>query len=126
MNGWLRFLLGGFFLAHGLIHVAYGTPTPPPGPVPWPFDLKQSRLLNRMGLTESVQRGIGRVLWVMALLTFAAAGLGVLGVPLLAAAWQGLALMGAAASLLILTLFWNKMLVVGVLIDIGLCVALLI
>ena len=121
----LRLLIGGFLIAHGLIHASFGSPAPPPGPVAWPFALSRSWALTPLGLGESPVRAIGALLWIVTAAAFAAAGLGYLGIPVLSEAWRALALLGAAASLLLLGLFWDPMLVLGVGIDLVIGAALL-
>lgn len=52
-------------------------------------------------------RELGFVLWVVTLLGFVAAGLGLLGWLVPQAWWQGLAITSAILSLLTLALFWS-------------------
>jgi hypothetical protein len=94
-----RLLIGAFLIAHGLIHTAYGTPPPPPGPVKWPFDLSHSWLLSNLGVGSDILRSLGTVLWLATALAFAAAGLGVFGLPGLHTWWRTIALLASAFSL---------------------------
>ena len=78
----MRYLIGAFFMAHGLIHALYASPRPPDAGASWPFDLDHSLLLG--GIDAGLRRGIGRLLWIVSLGGFVLAGLGAFGVPLLA------------------------------------------
>ncbi len=119
----MRTLLGLFLIAHGLIHASYLVPTPA-GAKEWPFTLGRSSLLS--GLNDAALRPLGLVLAVAAVTAFLGAGLGLLGVPLLHALWPTLAVAGAAASLLLLVLFWHAWLVVGVVISAAVVFAILV
>jgi hypothetical protein len=70
-------------------------------------------------------RTLGTVLWLAATLAFGAAGLGILGIPGLHLWWRTMTLFGAAFSLALLGLYWHPMLALGVVIDLGIFVALL-
>jgi hypothetical protein len=63
------------------------------------------------------------VLAVAALLAFAMAGLGVLGVTGLAGAWKIAAVVGAIASFVLVTVFWDKYFVMGPILNVGILVA---
>ena len=78
-----------------------------------------------MGLKAAAVQWIGIILVALATLGFVLAGLGVFGVPGLVAIWRTVAVVSACLSLLLLITFWHPWLVVGVLIDIGILVALL-
>ena len=58
----------------------------------------------------------------LSLLGFVLAGLGLLGVAGLNAFWPVLAIAAALASLVLLVLFWNSWLVIGLLIDLGIII----
>src|SRR5690349_93737 len=116
----LRILLGLFLIAHGLIHASYSAPRPPEGPVRWPFELGQSWVLSPLGISTTLARPLGTLLWIAATLLTVAAGLGVFGVPVLHESWRGLAVAGAVASLLLLAIYFDPMLIVGLVIDVAL------
>jgi hypothetical protein len=61
----------------------------------------------------------GWVLWLAVLVLFAAAGVGLLGLPGLSAIWQPLASVGAVLSLVLLALYWHPWLVMGVVLNTG-------
>jgi hypothetical protein len=72
-----------------------------------------------MGLSNNVVRGLGSALWLLTVAGFALAGLGLLGVPGLNQIWQGTAILGATASLLLLAFYWHPWLIAGVLINLA-------
>lgn len=121
----ILFLLFALFLiAHGLMHVYYMTPAPPPGPVQWPFQLNHSWLLMPLRL-DNIARPLGILLCLVTIMGFALTGLGMLGIPILNEWWRTLALVSASASLVLLVVFWNWMLVLGIVINGAIIAALL-
>lgn len=119
----MRLIFGFFLVVHGLIHVLWFVPKPrtPDGP-PWPFGLTDSWLLNGVQAPEGLVRGVAVTLALASLVGFVLAGLGVLGVPGLIGIWSGLTIASAAASLLLVVLFWHTYFIVGLALDIGLLV----
>lgn len=125
----LKIVFGVFLMAHGLVHVGLAAAPIPndAGSKPGAFFTAASRswLLPRVGMSASVVKWTGIFLVALTTLGFILAGLGVLGVPGLTEIWQTIAVVSACLSLLLLIVFWHSWLVVGVLIDIGILVALL-
>jgi hypothetical protein len=125
----LKILYAVFLIAHGLVHagLAAAPVTNDPDPKPGAFFTASVRswLLPRMGLGAPAVQWIGILLVALATLGFILAGLGVLGLPGLSAAWRTIAVVSACISLLLLVLFWHPWLIVGVLIDIVLLITLL-
>ena len=115
-----RFALGVFFIVHGLIHILWIIPSP--DDEKWPFSITQSSVLKRA--PEGLLKAVGWVGALVAIVTFTLAGLGVLGVPGLDAAWQLFAVAGALTSLLLLAFFWHRTFVVGLAIDVGVLLAI--
>ena len=73
-------------------------------------------------LLGSSSAGLGNALWVLALLTFLAAGIGAafhLG------RWRPMALAGAVVSLAVMALYWDPRLWMGAAVDMGVLVGLL-
>jgi len=118
----LKLLIGGFLIAHGLIHVLYGVPAPDEN---WPFKLDHSWLLSRFSVSETSLSALGKILWLSATVGFVLAGLGVFGIPLLERWWRTIAVASSAASLLLISLFWHRWFIVGLLLDVAIVVALL-
>jgi hypothetical protein len=129
MDVMLKIVFGIFLIAHGLVHAGLAAAPIPndPDSKPGAFFTAFSRswLLPQLGLSASVVQWVGIILVVLTTLGFVLAGLGVFGVPGLTAIWRTVAVISACLSLLLLIIFWHLWLVVGVLIDIGILVALL-
>ena len=66
---------------------------------------------------------MGTVLVVACVVELVLAGLGVLGVPLLAVAWRWLAIIGALDSLVVIALYWRSWFLLGPLLDLAIIVA---
>jgi hypothetical protein len=127
--GILKTLFALFLIAHGLVHAGLAAAPIPNDPEskPGAFFTAQSRswLLPKLGLNASALQWIGIILVTLTTLGFVLAGLGVFGVQGLSSVWQTVTVLSASLSLLLLFLFWHPWLILGVLIDVGLLVALL-
>lgn len=125
----MKTIIALFFIAHGLVHAGLAAAPDPDDPESKPgaffTSLERSWLLPKVGLSTVVVQWIGIVLVAVATLGFVLAGLGVFGVPGLSEIWRTLSLISAGVSLLLLVLFWHLWLIVGLLLDIGILVALL-
>jgi hypothetical protein len=113
----VRIVLGVILVAHGLVHLLWLAPRDDPA---WPFRLDRSWLVP-----ESARKPIAVVLIALILVGFALLGFAVWGVPGLTSIWPVLAVVAAAASLVGLTLFWDRQLVWGATIDVALIVVAL-
>lgn len=118
-----RWVLGGFLLAHGLIHVLFFVPAPATatpaagGGAEWPFDMTRSWLVTSGGLDLGPVRLLGAALVVVVAVGFLLAALATVGVVVPSGWWQVLVVGSAAASVVLLALFFNPQLVLGVAID---------
>jgi len=125
----LKIVLGVFIIAHGLVHaILAAAPNPSdPNAKPGAFFTTPDRswLLPQLGLSASAVQWIGIILVVASTLGFVLAGLGIFGAAGLSTIWRMLAVISSCISLLLLILFWHRWLPIGVLIDIGILVALL-
>ena len=125
----LKIVLAIFLIAHGLVHAGLAAAPNPvdPDSKPGAFFTSPERswLLPRSGLNPAAVQWIGIILVALATLGFVLAGLGVFGVSGLSTIWRTVAVFSSCVSLLLLILFWHPWLIVGVLIDIGILVALL-
>jgi hypothetical protein len=119
-------VFGVFLIAHGLVHAGLAAAPRPDIPDAKPFTFWTSPSWLLAGLGESFSRPAGMVLWIASTLLFAAAGSGVLGLPGLSEVWGGLAVAGALTSLSLLLLFWHRWLVIGLVIDVGLLLLVLV
>ena len=125
----MKIIIGLFLIAHGLVHAGLAAAPNPDDPesIPGAFFTSPERswLLPNVRLSTTAVRWIGIILIVLATLGFVLSGLGVFGVPGLSEIWRTLAISSAVVSLLLLIFFWHLWLIVGVLIDVGILVALL-
>ena len=125
----LKIVLAIFLIAHGLVHAGLAAAPNPsdPGAKPGAFftTLERSRLLPKMGLNAATIKWVGIILVLMSTFGFVIAGLGMFGVIGLVTIWRIIAIISACISLLLLILFWHPWLPVGVLINIGILLALL-
>ena len=125
----MKIIIALFLIAHGLVHAGLAAAPNPDDPDSKPGAFftspERSWLLPKLGLSAAAVRLTGIILVALATLGFVLAGLGVFGMPGLSEIWRTLAVASAGVSLLLLILFWHLWLIVGVLIDIGVLVALL-
>ncbi len=123
----LRLLIGGFLIAHGLVHsVLVVVPRPDdPSARPATFLTDRAWLLTSLGLGEAVVRSFTILLWMAATVGFVAAGLGFFGILVPQGWWRTIAVASSAFSLLLIVLYWHPWFVVGPLLDVGILVALL-
>ena len=98
---------------------AAGTLRTPYFPAWWRVDVDSAWPVSRLWLKPSVVRTAGWVLWLAALILFAAVGMGLLGLSGLSGLWQPLAVIAAVLSLFLLLLYWHPWLVLGVLLNVG-------
>jgi hypothetical protein len=107
-------VLGLLLIAHGLVHLLWFAPSDDQA---WPFRLDRSWLLP-----EATRRPVAVVLVGLIVMGFALLALAVWGVPGLASIWPVLAIMASVASLAALLLFWDRQLLLGMVIDVALIV----
>ena len=91
----------------------------------WPSNLGQSWLLSPLGLERSPVARAGGFLWLVAGIALVAAGLGALGLIVPQGWWRGLALSGAAISLVMLAIYLHPLYGIGVSASVVLLLALL-
>ena len=114
-------VLAGFLVAHGLVHVMFMTPAPAsasaPGATEWPFDMANSWLVTGPGLDVNLVRAVGIALTAASVVAFALAGLATAGIVVPSGSWRVLVGISAVASIALLVLFFNPQLILGVGID---------
>jgi hypothetical protein len=128
----LKILIAIFMIAHGWVHYSLTTvPISQPGalhtpywPSWWRTHVDATWPASRLGLPPAVVRTFGWLLWLIVVAAYMAAGLGLVGLPGLNSIWQGAAVTGSVASLILLGFYWHPWLVAGVVIDLALLVAL--
>ena len=114
-----KWLLAGFLVAHGLIHLLFFAPAPAAsasGPE-WPFDLGQSWLVGNAGLDAGLARAIGAALVIVVAGAFVLSGLATAGVAVPSGWWRPLVAVSAVISVVMLALFFNPQLLLGLAID---------
>jgi hypothetical protein len=118
----LRLMTGAFLILHGLIHLGAAVDPRPgaSGEGLWTFSTTDTWPLRGPG--PQAPRPVGIALFVLAPVGFVLAGLGeLIGL----GAWRVVAVASALDSLLLLILFWHRLLEVGVLLNVAILVALL-
>ena len=118
----LRLVTGAFLILHGLIHLGAAVAARPGASQEglWAFFTTDSRLPRGQG--PQLTRPVGIALLILATVGFVLAGL----VELIGlGAWRVLAIASALDSLLLLILYWHRLLEVGVLLNVAILVALL-
>lgn len=114
-----RWLLAALLIGHGLVHLLFAVPAPPPtdgGPV-WPFDMTRSWAVTRAHLDLRAVRAVGFALIASVVVAFVLGGLAAAGVVVPPAVWPAVIVIAAVASAAVLLLFFEPQLMVGIGID---------
>lgn len=116
-----KLLIGGFLIAHGLVHAAVWATPKETGAQP--FDPTRSWLLGAFGIAPGPARTLSIALAVAAATGFVAAG-----VALFAGSdwWRVIAIVTAAESLPLFLLFFNPWLTLGAAIELGILYSLMV
>ena len=115
-----------FLLLHGLVHgILAMVPDPNTPDATFATFFSRSWLLAGLGLSKSAGRVIAIILAAAATIGFIAAGLALLDILVPFDWWRSLAIASTAASLLLLVIFWNLYLIVGVAIDVVILVTVI-
>jgi len=126
----LRTIFGLFLIAHAVAHGGLAAAPIPDDPDPKPgaffSEVSRSWLFQKLDLDAEIVRKTGIFLVILTVLGYILAGLGGLGVPGLNKIWTTTAGLSAGSSLILLILFWHPWLIVGVLIDLGLFLVLIL
>jgi hypothetical protein len=122
-----KWLLAALLLAHGWVHVMFVFPAPEPasataGGLAYPFDMGRSWLISSAGIDAGMVRTLGIVVMAVTLAGFVLAALSTVGWLVPAGWWAGLVLASAAASTLMLALFFSPALLLGFAINAALSV----
>lgn len=110
MTTLVRVAVGLLLVAHGLVHLLFLVPAA--DDPRYPFSLERSWVVP-----ESARRPVALVLMTAVVVGFLASGLALWGVPGLVGVWSAITIAAAAASLVLLVAFWDRQLVIGVLIS---------
>lgn len=107
----VRIVTGVLLLAHGLVHLLYLAPDIPE------FSMHRSWLVP-----QAARRPLGLGMIAVTVTAFALLAQAVWGVPGLSASWPEITVVACLLSAVLLVLFWNTWLVVGLAIDAALLV----
>ncbi|MGZ5373492.1 MAG: hypothetical protein ACXWXJ_08745 [Aeromicrobium sp.] len=105
----VRVVTGILLLAHGLVHLLYLA-----------SDVREFTLDRSWLVPETARRPLGIGLMAATVAAFALLALAVWGVPGLSAAWPAVTMVATLLSALLLILFWNTWLALGLAIDLAL------
>jgi hypothetical protein len=122
----MKTIVALFLILHGLVHgILAMVPDPNAPGAGFGTFFSRSWLLAGLGLSESAGRPIAIVLAAIATIGFIATGLALLDILVPFDWWRALAIASAVVSLLLLVIFWNLYLIVGVGIDVVILVTLI-
>jgi hypothetical protein len=118
----IKVMVALLLIIHGLIVAGQSAGSfNPSGGIPnpprlswWPSNLGQSWLFSALGIERTLLAKAGGLLWLAAAAALVAAGLGVLGLVVPHAWWRGLALAGAAISLVMLGVYLHPFYALGI------------
>ncbi len=115
-------LIGLFLMLHGLIHLGYLLPASwiHPRKPDWPFDMRRSWLITRLGADAQVIRELGASFTVAIFAGFIACGFAWMGFGLPPEWWVSVAGASSIASVAMLIAFFHPWVIAGVAIDLGL------
>ena len=114
-----RWLLAGLLIGHGLVHVMFAAPAPAAtaGGPEWPFDMARSWSVTGAGLDLGVVRAVGLALVAVVVGAFGLAALSTVGIVVPSSLWPATVAAAAVASAVLLVLFLEPQLVLGLGID---------
>ena len=111
-------LLAAVLIGHGVVHTMFAiSPAATAGGPEWPFDIAKSWAVTGAGLDLNVVRAVGAVLIVIVAGGFALAALSTVGLVVPAGWWPAAVGGSAVTSVVVLVLFFNPQLVLGIGID---------
>ena len=124
----LKTVVSLFIILHGLTHTILAMVPSPKHPTPGFarfYPGLGSWLLSRFEFTPALIKTTALVLSLVATAGFVAAGLALFDIVLPTIWWRTLAIVSSVVSLLLLVAFWNKVLIIGLLIDLIILITLL-
>lgn len=105
----VRIVAGLLLLAHGFVHMLYLAP-----------DVKEFSIDRSWLLPDPARRPVAMALMLATVVAFALVALAVWGIPGLAGAWPILIIMACLLSAVLLVMYWNSALAIGIAIDLAL------
>lgn len=108
-------LLAALLISHGVVHLMFAVPPPAAsvGGAEWPFDMARSWAITGAGLDAKPVRIVGVVLVTVVVVGFSLAALSSVGILVPSGWWQPTVAMSAVASAILLVLFFEPQLVLG-------------
>ena len=115
-----RWLLAALLLGHGVVHIMFAVPAPAAteGGADWPFDMARSWAINGAGLDLNVVRTVGVALIAVVVAGFSLAALSAVDIVVPSGWWQPTVAVAAGASAVLLVVFFEPQLVLGLGIDV--------
>jgi hypothetical protein len=110
-----RWLLAALLIGHGVVHVLFAVPAPaaPGGGAEWPFNMSQSWAITGAGLDANMVRIVGVALITVVVVGFSLAALSTVGIIVPSGWWQPIVAVSAVTSAILLVLFFEPQLVLG-------------
>ena len=114
-----RWLLAALLIGHGVVHALFDVPVPAAtdGGPDWPFDMARSWAITGVGLDANMVRIIGVGLITVVVVGFSLAALSTVGIIVPSGWWQPIVAVSAVTSAILLVLFFEPLLVLGLGID---------
>jgi hypothetical protein len=114
-----RWLLAALLVGHGLVHLMFMVPAPttPAGGPEWPFDMARSWAVAGVGMDLTVVRAVGLALIAIIIGGLALAALSTVGILAPPGWWQPVVAVSSVISALVLVLFFQPQLMLGLGID---------
>lgn len=114
-----RWLLAALLIGHGVVHGMFLVPSPAASEAgtDWPFDMTRSWAITGAGLDLNVVRAVGVAMIVIVVGGFALVALSTVGIVVPPGWWQQAVAVSAVASAVLLVLFFEPQLVLGLGID---------
>jgi hypothetical protein len=126
-RGWALgpWVLALLLFAHGFVHLVFLFPQPDPaaatpGGLAYPFDMDRSWLIGGAGLEAGLVRTVGTVLMAIVFILSVLTALATVGLLVPAGWWAPLVVASALGSMLLLTLFFSPLFLLGYAIDLAL------
>ena len=114
-----RWLLAALLIGHGVVHLMFAVPAPATtaGGPDWPFDMARSWAVTGASLDLNVARAVGVALIAVVAIGFALAAQSTVGIVVPSGWWPPTVAVSAVASAVLLVLFFEPQLVLGLGID---------
>lgn len=114
-----QWLLAALLIGHGVVHALFVVPVPAAtdGGPDWPFAMARSWAITRASLDAKMVRIIGVGLIAVVVVGFSLAALSTVGIIVPSGWWQPIVAVSAVTSAVLLLLFFEPLLVLGLGID---------